>query len=243
MMLASPDNLTSALASLGTSSEGDLISMEITKKGVQRRGQTHGDDTVAVLVWTGFEYRALIERSQRKLEALQAKGLITKLALASSERAAGAGIGEVCAAIQETESWFPRVLTVGQAPRFPRETEDVWSPLIVEGKHVHGCRVWNGVPDPDDPKAIVPGTVYLQGVKLGEVILKPAESSWVTRSSPKTVAKDILRSWLPIGLFVQYALTPGSYSNFSTGADAAKMAKAAGILVEPDAVRSLFKVA
>ena len=243
-MTPTAPELTAMLATFGTSAEGDLVYLETTKKGVRRRGSVHDNDTVAVLVWTGFEYKALIERSVRKMASLQSgHKLVSNLALACSEQAAGADLSEVCAAIQETELWFHRVLTSprGFDPLSEPKDPTVWKPLIVDGKHVHGCRIWDGVPNPEVPEPLVPGTVYLQGVKLGEAVLTKAASSWATRSAPKTVAKRILRSWLPVGLYVQYALVPGTH--LSTGQEAVRQAKVAGISVDPEAVRSLFKVA
>jgi len=76
------------------------------------------------------------------------------------------------------------------------------------------------------------------------VVLEAAKNGyWKTNSRPKTVAKRILKKWLPIGLFVQYSLDPERLLDIKVGSDASEAAVAAGIQVDPEAVRKLFKIA
>jgi len=243
--------LAETLKEIGTLDQGTLVSLQVRKKGVERGSKdaklVYGDDTVNVLIWTGFSYRALIERSQRKLDALMQDGLITKLIQAMHDEGQGrADNTDTCAAIQEVQHWFRRILTDplagGAAFSFTEDTE-VWEPLRVGGVKVRGSRVYRG-PERDTPRAPIPGHIYVQGVKLGEVVVEPAEHGpWTPKSSLKTLTKNRLRSWLPVGLFAQYVLRPDDVGHLQVGKAAGEAAKVAGIQVDPEAVRSLFKIA
>jgi len=103
--------------------------------------------------------------------------------------------------------------------------------------------VGNG--NPADPgRSPKPGTLYLSGVKLGEVVLKEAPNGhWRADHKPKTVVKQILRDMLPIGRYVRYCLDPDSLISFKVGKEASFSAKRGGVVIDPEAVRSLFKIA
>src|SRR5574343_2027659 len=73
------------LALLDEYQVGTLLSVIVTKIGETRgtgdEKKVYGDDTTHVLVWTGFQYRAHIERSQKKLRMrLDKGGVIRELA-------------------------------------------------------------------------------------------------------------------------------------------------------------------
>jgi hypothetical protein len=57
------------------------------------------------------------------------------------------------------------------------------------------------------------------------------------------VAKQIIKESLPVGLYCQYRLDPERVSEVHVAGDATKAAKAAKIPIDPDALRSLFKIA
>jgi hypothetical protein len=107
--------------------------------------------------------------------------------------------------------------------------EDVYEPLVVDGETVRGCRVYVGNPNGDDASA--PGTVYLQGLKVGQTVLEAAANGPVpaSKSKPESVAKRILRGRLPVGRYVSYALTPDSGFILRAGGAAAKAADKDGV--------------
>lgn len=250
---AGDPKVASQLAALVDEPGGTLLSLRVRKVGEERGAgaekRTYGDAEVHVLIWTGFSYRALIERSQKKLRALLDKGgLITRLGQAAYAETPEVTVEDACLAIQEVQEWFSRVLAGtavnGEVVPGPDDLPPLWKPLEVDGVKVRGARVYNGPERPGDAKAPKPGTVYLQGVKLGEVVVTPAPNGeWVPQSHPKTVVKKLLKVQLPVGLFVQYKLDPERMSDLRVAADASAAAKAVGIPIEPEALRSLFKVA
>lgn len=107
--------------------------------------------------------------------------------------------------------------------------EHVYEPLVVDGETVRGCRVYVG--NPNGPDASAPGTVYLQGLKVGETVLEAAENGPIpaSKSKPESVAKRILRSRLPIGRYVSYRLAPESGFILRAGGAAAKAADKDGV--------------
>jgi hypothetical protein len=241
-----------ALEEIGHLDQGTLLFLQTRKKGVERGRQgsktIYDDDLVQVLLWTGFSYEALIERSRRKLDELLKKGtLIKDLTKACHDHGdGGASIADSAAAIQETREWFDRVLS----PYTPNKDADKdgpdspWEPLEVNGVKVPMCRVYRGNARPGDKRAPVPGHIYVQGMKLGEKVIEASEAGhWKTASGHKTIAKDILRSWLPIGLYSQYTLDPHLTAHLVAGEGASLRAKAAGVPVDPEAIRKLFKIA
>ncbi len=107
--------------------------------------------------------------------------------------------------------------------------ENVYEPLTVDGETVRGCRVYVG--NPSGEHASAPGTVYLQGLKVGETVLEAAENGPIpaSKSKPESVAKRILRGRLPVGRYVSYALTPDSGFILRAGGAAAKAADKDGV--------------
>tara|TARA_Y100000310_G_scaffold91693_4_gene89172 strand:+ start:6849 stop:7625 length:777 start_codon:yes stop_codon:yes gene_type:complete len=242
-----------ALEEIGHLDQGTLLFLQTRKKGVERgRGAklVYGDDLVQVLIWTGFSYQSLIERSQRKLDEMLKTGTpISTLTKAAHDHGdGGANVSDSSAAIQETQAWFSRVL----ADHKTKDGEDgaeegpdsPWEPLRVNGVVVPMCRVYKGAARPGEPRAPIPGHIYVNGMKLGEKVIEAATNGrWKAASSHKTIAKDILRSMLPVGLYSQYTLDPGLTAHLVAGQNAGKAAVAAGLPVNPEAIRQLFKIA
>lgn len=238
------------VALMDNDQQGTLLAAKVRKVG-ETRGSAgsktvYGDAYVHTLVWTGFSYRALIERSDKMLrKRLNKGGYIEALARATLEQHDQTCIADACIAIQELQDWFHRVLNGAPGPGTSMLTNPtVWEPLRVNGKVVHGCRVYRGAARPEDPRAPVPGCVYVLGVKLGEIVLAPPPNGeWRPDSRPKTIAKQILKTGLPVGLYCQYRMDPDRVSELVVDDEAAKAAKAAGIFIDPDALRALFKIA
>lgn len=107
--------------------------------------------------------------------------------------------------------------------------EHVYEPLVADGETVRGCRVYVG--NPNGPDASAPGTVYLQGLKVGETVLEAAENGPIpaSKSKPESVAKRLLRSRLPIGRYVSYRLAPDSGFILRAGGAAAAAADKDGV--------------
>ncbi len=242
-----------ALEQIGHLDQGTLLFLQTRKKGVERgRGAKliYGDDLVQVLVWTGFSYESLIRRSERKLDGfLKTGSAISTLTTACHDHGdGGANITDSSAAIQETQAWFARVLADHTPKDESEESEEgpdsPWEPLRVNGQVVPMCRVYKGSARPGEPRAPIPGHIYVQGMKLGEKVVEAsANGAWKTAKAHKTIAKDILRSMLPVGLYSQYTLDPGLTAHLVAGQNAGKAAVAAGLPVNPEAIRQLFKIA
>lgn len=254
---ASDTKLASVLTEIGDLGQGTLTSLVLRKKGcVHGRGLNkvvYGNDFVQVLLWTGFYYQALIERSHLRLQALWSKGNLFQT-LVQKVRDAGhpeVTVRDVAEAVQETDESFLRVLSGGSSSDQPplegevwAENNPVWEPLRVEGLLVRGAKVYAGPGNPNNPQSPKHGTIYLDGVKLGEKILNPAPNGqWVVTQKAKTVAKDILKSWLPCGLYARYCLAQEDLLLIKVGAEASRHAKEAKLSIEPEAIRSLFKIA
>lgn len=245
-----PSTAMALVALLDNDQQGTLLTAKVQKVGEERGPQgaklVYGDAQVHTLVWTGFSYRALIERSDKMLrKRLMKGGYIEQLARETLEQHDGTTIADACIALQEVQEWFHRVLngttlTREQAMSNP----SIWEPLRLGGKVVHGCRVYTGQARPEEPRAPKPGCVYVQGVKLGEIVLAPPPNGeWRPDSKPKTIAKQLIKNGLPVGLYCQYRMEPERVSELMVDADAAKSAKAVGIPIDPDALRALFKIA
>jgi hypothetical protein len=235
-----------ALSEIGSLDQGTLCYIEVQKKGVERGKagvkKVYGDDTVAVLVWTGFSYEALVKRSLKRLENME--GVYGAVLGEAVKLDTGVTMEHACAAVQEVRSSLHRVMSKPSGRVEVKDKDPVWEPLVVDGIKVRGSKVYAGKARPDDPRAPKPGTIYLDGVKLGQIVLEPAPNGhWSTAKRPKTVAKDVLMGMLPSGLYVSYALEPERVQVIKVGKDASAAAVAAGVLIDPESIRSLFKIA
>lgn len=221
--------------------QGTMVSIILRKKGTTVGTTTYGDDTVHVLVWTGFHYKALVERSLKKLDQLWDSGTLFRDLLKETidHGVFDATIEDVSQAVQELRDSLHKVAT-GTVHDDDTETRiSVWEPLVVNGEPVLGAKVYKG-----SSPTIDKGTVYIDGVKLGEKILTKAKNpKRVPKSKPKTVIKDILRDKLPVGLYVRYSLSKDRVISLSVGQDAVKNVKDSCVLVDPGAIRSLFRIA
>ena len=232
-----------ALSALTQKNQGTLLTAQIHKMGTIRGAAgskvIYGDDIVKVAVWTGFSYKALIARSQEILNAqIDKGGFIKRLAIATRAQHEGTKIQDACEAIQETRSWFRAVLASSEEDK----PQGIWEPLIVNGVRVHGSVVYKGTGRLSDPHAPVQGTIYVSGVKLGErVVERAVNDAWRADSKPKTLAKQIIKDALPIGLYCRYRLDPNRVRDIKVGPEADQAAKDIGI--NPAAMRLLFRIA
>ena len=263
--MTQPDTSTLAALSdlVNLPEQGTVFTALVRKMGVEH-GQApykrvYGDDLTRVLIWTGFSHRALIARSMKILDhQLNKGGYIEKLARATLEEHSGTTIEDVCHALQEVRDWFRRKLAnpgdeseCGIGPVYPGLPgtnpvlpKSVWAPLVINGVTVRGCSIYSGPARPEDPRAPIPGTIYVKGLKLGERLVVPAPNGqWKADSKPKTLAKNLILESLPVGLFCQYRLEPSRVSGVAVAAEAVQIAKEHKIRIDPGALTSMFKVA
>ena len=243
-------HLANILTEVGNSGNGTIVCITVRKKGVVRgkagNKQTYGNDLVKVLVWTGFNNEALTERSLEKFHELWETSDSFIKDLTKEVRDAGfpdVTIKEVAEGASEVQQSLSKPILEEDfkdiTPVMPKE--EIWGPLIVDGVEVRGAKIYTGKANPENHRAPVPGTIYISGAKLGEVVIEAAPQ-WETKKKAKTVAKDLIRRQLPIGLYVNYCLGKDNYLGLTVGKAASADAKAAGVEVDTDLIRSLFIV-
>ena len=256
-------SITASLSGIGSEGNGTLLFLETKKKGTARgpRGaQTvYGDDTVKVLLWTGFHYKDLVERSALKLQEMWGSGTFCQEILAEISNAhPDATLTDVTEALQELQESFrkgalteevvePLTLPADEMKSTlggPEVSKPVFETLVLEGQTILGAKVYIGAGDPENPRSPVPGDVYIDGVKLGELVVEPAANgSWKPKQGPRSATKALVRSKLPVGLYVRYCLRKDTMKECKVGKEASVAAKTAKVPVDPESIRSLFKIA
>ena len=256
--------VTDELSELLRRSDGTLASLILRKKGVgigpMGAQIVYNDDLVHVLLWTGFHYPELAEHSLKCLDTLWNTGTLARdlMAEAAAEGVqvdAGitvSGIHDIWNALRRASGGQDAASVANDFTTLVEQESAMLSempsrnmePYSTDGRVVTGVKVYTGPGTPADPRSTKPGTLYISGVKLGEVVLNEAPNGqWTPDRKPKTVVKQLLRAKLPIGRFVRYALDPDNLVSFKVGKDASASAKRGGVVIDPEAVRSLFKIA
>jgi hypothetical protein len=250
------------LAALLQRSDGTLVSLILRKKGVGRgplgAPTVYNDDLVHVLLWTGFHYPELAEHSLKQLDAIWGSGTLGS-DLTNDLRSSGypeATTEDALTAIHEL--WGALKIAAGASdsrgviqsededntPPPDERTSHFWTAYKVNGQIVNGVKAYIGEGNAADPRSPKPGALYISGVKLGEVILNEAPNGhWETERKVKTVAKNLLRKRLPVGRYARYHLDPDNLISFKVGKAASESARKGGVVIDPEAVRSLFKIA
>ncbi len=262
-------NANSALiaALLKDARVGTFTGLVTTKKGTERGPAgakvRYGDDTVHVVVFTGFKYLGLVQRSLDALATLSDADLLADAQAKGIKGWEGRGakaieveltLADFTAARAELEASFRDTL----AGTNESTTDHVFEGLTVDGESVRGGRVYKCVAGElddngnayechcrnctGDEKAPKPGTIYLQGLQVASRVITPAPNGPApeSKSAAKTVAKDMLRHRLPISRYVSYALEPGTDFLLSAGGTAAVKAEADGIHFTPE-IRDAIK--
>jgi len=232
-----------------------LITQKIgEERGAKGSKVRYGDDLVHVVLYTGFRYENLVVRSRELLQAMNPADLVTEFATKGIAAGDGSAIrlADVCKAVADLDESFKASLD-GTAVS---TVEHVYEPLVVDGQVVRGAKVYKcvaaeGIPChcrncTGDQKAPVPGQINLSGLKIGEKVIEAAVNGPVpyAKSRADVVAKNIIRSRLPVGKYVSYRLEPGADFILRAGGtaaiaadkdgvtfDAAKVAAAADLLV------------
>lgn len=239
-----PFNLKKKLAEIPADNmgvgQGTMVSAIVKKMGVTQGSRTFGNDTVHVLLWTGFHQKALAERSYQRLQSLWWGGTFFRDLMAEAIAAGilDATMTDVAEAVQEVNASLVAALQ-SKVDKDEEPLGNVWKPLFLDGQPVLGAKEYVGM-----NHAIPQGTIYLDGVKLGERIVTPAPfAKPPVNSKTKTLIKNLVRAKLPIGLYARYRLSAENLTDIRVGQDAAAFAKASGVPVDPMAIRSLFKIA
>lgn len=227
---ANNTHLATLLADSGKATFSGLI---IRKKGRKKGGKVYGDDLVHVTLVTGFSYTNLVRRS---LDILA--GVIDGRTITNDEVMAKIQARGIQGVTMKDVVTARRDLTVSLSKSLAgvntSTTDHVFEPLVVDGEVVRGCRVYTG------DKAAPKGTVYLQGLKIGQKVLDPSPNGPIppSNSRPDVIAKNIIRSMLPIGRYVSYSLEPGTDYVLNAGGVAAVAADKGGVTSDPKAVQA-----
>jgi len=239
-------------ALLDDARKGTFTGIIVTKKGkLAGRGEDrkrYGDDRIHTVVFTGFKYLGLVERSLTALDALDIEA-IAKQAIADGvtcfdgrgkkavERAIT--LADFTEAAADLRASFERTLD----PNAPSTstTEHVYDPLAVDGHTVRGGRVYHCTGNDGckcractgDESAPLDGTIYIQGLAIWSKVLIPAPNGKApeSKSGGKTVAKGLITKSLPVSRYVSYALEPGTDFLLRAGGTATVKAQEDGFVV------------
>lgn len=247
------DNLALALT-LANARKGTFTGLILRKKGKTKGGVTYGDDLVHVVMYTGFKYDSLVQRSldalpepngqefedfcDRIVGYCKRKGIVDK-------NGAAIDYADVATAIKDLRDSFERTL----AGTNTATTDHVYEPLEVNGETVRGARVYRCVASQGikchcrdcsgDKRAPKDGQINILGLKVGQKVLDAAPNGQapLPLSRGDVIAKNILRKRLPIGRLVSYVLEEGGDFILNAGGTAAVAANKDGVTVDPQEVR------
>lgn len=176
----------------------NFVKLIIRRKGVKRYGKIYGDDKVLSTFVTGFSYRKLCEQSLSELVLIKNQDILNELKMAYPK----ISLDQIEAARNDLMESLNRSAKNSSI-------RDTFDPLRFNGKIVNGCKVYSG-PRKNDPRAPVPGTIYIQGLCVDHKILEPAKNGPPPRanSSIHTLIKNHIKWKLSIGRYISYALSP-----------------------------------
>lgn len=205
-------NSTLTAAALSDADKDALTRVITRKKGIARgkgdNRKVYGDDLVEVLIVTGFDYHEVVEKSWNELKDIDINDVVGEL----SGRVDGSGNpitrDDIGAAMRELQDSFSASLD----GRNNSSTEGNFETLEVDGQKVRAVKVYKGKKQGQKraTEGLVPGTIYIHGLKLSEKILEPAANGPKPKasSSAKTIAKRFVRGKLSVGSYVSYELPP-----------------------------------
>jgi hypothetical protein len=200
-----------------------------TKKGKVRGGVLYENDTVHDVFCHSFHYagdKGLKARDFDALAGITDKEILDQIA---AEGLHGwSGRGRNATPVEVTKEHVAHARAKIEASclksatgRNSATTDDVYVPLVVNGKPVRGARVYvcsgketcrcSGC-NPSDKRAPVPGTIYLRGLleSRNPLVDAPNGKAPAPKSNPVTVARRLFEKRLPSRRYVTYALTPGT---------------------------------
>lgn len=225
-----------------------LTGSEYGPKGAKVRV---GDALVHDTIVSGFKYRNLKDRDIQALLAVTLQDL-RDLEAQNHEawdrpRAKAAKkVRLVLADYQDALKALLESANKSYAGTNESTTDHVYEPLVVDGELVRGCRVYVGHATDPSKNCAEPGTVYLQGLRVGRRVLEQPENGWSnpnSRSGVAATAKKLVSrlAKLPSKRYVSYKLDPKGEWVLNLGGAAAAAADADDVTVDPvavDAVRA-----
>ena len=227
--------LAVSLADLVESSGGSprFVKFSTRLAGEVQKGVRRGDHLVETILLVGFSYSSMIERSRAQLEAASSDPnfalnvclLMATRGLADEITGDPITIKDVEDAINGTVRGRKGLLTsyteTLAGANHDYSCENVYEPLNVDGTIVEGCKVYVGDGNPEDPKAPVRGTVYINGVTISSKVVQESVNGNKIPSRRGAVAmvKDYLeeRLNLPAARFRTYRLLPGEQYDLQCG--------------------------
>lgn len=219
---------------------------------VQGRGPAkmrRGDHVMSYTLLTGFSYRSMVERSHDALTAAMASPSFVADTVAAMAAAgvvceqSGAAITstDVIDALTGTARGRKGLLTAYSetlAGVNESTSEHVYDALTVDGDAVPGCKVYVGAGNPSDPKAPIPGTVYLAGVVIASEVVTPSPNGdkLPSKRGAVAVAKAHIERTLdlPARKYRTFRLLPGEAVSLKSGA-VAFHGREGGLAVRPGA--------
>jgi hypothetical protein len=202
-------------------------------QGAGVKKMRRGDHVMEYTLLTGFSYIHMVERSVATLEAAMASPTFVadmEAAMAAEgvvDEQTGAAVTatDVIDACTGTVAGRKGLLTAYRetlAGTNVSTSEHVYEPLSVDGDVVAGCKVYTGAGNAADPKAPVPGTVYLAGVIIASKCVEKSANGDKLPSKRGAVAcaKDFIESKLdlPAMRYKLFRLLPGEAMSLKCGA-------------------------
>lgn len=201
--------------------------------GEVRAGLRRGDHVMEYVLLTGASYLNMVTRSIEILDReLQSETFIPDLVslLASREvtdEKTKAPITE-SDVIDAVFGIYPgrKGLLIGLRETAEGVNSDslsahVYEPLVVDEEQVLGCKVYRGLGDPNDPKAPVPGTIYLEGIVISSRVVErsPNGDKIPSKRGACVVVKEFLQEHLdlPVRRFRTFRLLPREATSLKCG--------------------------
>jgi hypothetical protein len=247
-------------AALAAANKGTFTSLIITKQGKEVGGTVYGDDTVCTVVVTGFKYDRLVQRSLDKALTLTDADLNRIIDGKTGYDGRGKNAVERLVTLADARDALAELVTSFRetlAGTNESTTDHVFTPLVVTDDHgnaetVRGARVYKCVADDPnhvcrcrtctgDNRAPVDGQINLSGLAIGTTVLTPAANgpAPAVKSGVKTVAKDAIRSVLPVSRYVSYRLDPNASWILKAGGAAVVQADTNGVHVQDSALSAM----
>ena len=192
-----------------------------------------GDHVMEYTLLTGFSYLNMVQRSLDTLTAaMQSPTFVSDMvaALAADgkvDEGTGAAITatdviDACTGTVRGRKGLLTAYSETLAGTNESTSEHVYDVLSVDGSDVAGCKVYTGAGNAADPKAPVPGTVYLAGVVIASKCVEKSVNGdkLPTKSGAVAVTKSFIERTLdlPASRYRTFRLLPGEAVSLKCGA-------------------------
>lgn len=178
-----------------------IIQKSGAKRGRGKNRKVYGDDLVEVSLILRFKYDDLLESSIQELKKIRPEEIVVLAADSGLTDRWGKPV--TTNHVKEAKKELLESLRKSLKGENESSTDEAFTPLEVDGKRVPGVRVYQGKNKDLDQRSI-----YLQGLKYEEHVLRPAENGPIPapQSRGKSIAKRLLRQRIPVGLYSSYRL-------------------------------------